>query len=125
MVKICFWDKICSIEVGFFESKIFFPRRFFFSAVFFLSATGLLMRTLLLLLRKGKKENLHLCGLTQGNFPSAVLLFFFLKKCMKKKYFFFFSYKMHLEGDVKFVGEESWHPWSWHSVFWCGVSRTK
>lgn len=32
---------------------------------------------------------------------------------------------MHLEGDVKFVGEESWHPWSWHSVFWCGVSRTK
>lgn len=32
---------------------------------------------------------------------------------------------LHLDGDVKFIREESWHPWSWHSVFWCGVSRTK
>lgn len=75
----------CFLKANKFSSQILF------FCWFFLSATGLLMRTLLLLLKKEiKKKNLHSCGLTEGDFPSAVLLFSLKKMLKKKKYFFFF-----------------------------------
>lgn len=62
--------------------------------------------------KKKKKRNLSLGRLALGCSPSITSDFFF-------------SFLQNAGGDVGAVGEESWHPWSWHSVFWCGVSRTK
>lgn len=79
------------------------------------------MRTLVLLLKKKNKtikKTYHLGRLAREHSPSAPLDFFFEST-------FSFLQNAFRKGDVKFVREESWHPWSRHSVFWCGVSRTK
>lgn len=103
-----------------------------FSSFFLLlSATGLLRRTLYCSsknLNKIKKTSIWV-GWQQG-IPVLLCFRFFFVVFFKST---FFSTKRIQKGGggvrgggmLKFVREESWHPWSWHSVFWCGVSRTK
>lgn len=63
-------------------------------------------------------------GLAVGYSRSALFPFFLLF-FLKVLSFLQNAFRREGGGMLKFVREESWHPWSWHSVFWCGVSRTK
>lgn len=114
------------VKTCFFETKStplsapILSLRFYIVFFFFVSNRFAEVTLVMLLKKKIKKTSLY-AGWHWG-IPLLLCLSFL-------KYFppspLFFLQNAFRRGDVKCVREDSWHPWSWHSVFWCGVSRTK